>query len=81
MSTQQPPAGRQDDSNQEDWPEPDADELRRLEEHLAELRKQGVLVKGDGIRGSLRTVAYIPGAVERFLAARGSRGSGRWRPR
>ena len=70
MSAQQPPAGRQDDSSQEDWPEPDAEELRLLEEHLAELREQGILIKGDGIRGSLRTVAYIPGALERFLAER-----------
>ena len=54
MSAQQPPAGRQDDSSQEDWPEPDAEELRLLEEHLAELREQGVLIKGDGIRGNLR---------------------------
>ena len=81
MSTQQPPAGRQDDSNQEDWPEPDADELRRLEEQMEELHEQGILIKGAGLHGRLTPVAYIPGAVERFLAARGSRGSGRWRPR
>ena len=73
MSDQQPPAGRQDDGSQEDWPEPDAEELRLLEEHLAELREQGVLIKGDGIRGSLRTVAYIPGALDRFLISRGSK--------
>ncbi len=79
MSAQQPPAGRQDDSSQEDWPEPDAEELRRLEEHLAELREQGALIKGDGIRGSLKTVAYIPGAVDRFLESRGSKPK-QWRP-
>ena len=54
MSEQQPPAGRQNNTNQEDWPEPDPEELRRLEECLAELREQGVLVKGDGIRDSIR---------------------------
>lgn len=54
MSEQQPPAGRQNDSNQEDWPEPDAEELRLLEEHLDQLEKEGILIKGDGIRGSLR---------------------------
>ena len=79
MSEQQPPAGRQDDSNQESWPEPDAEELRRLEECLAELREQGVLVKGDGKRGSLKMVAYVPGAVERFLERRGSKPK-QWRP-
>ena len=73
MSAQQPPAGRQDDSNQEDWPEPDADELRRLEEHLEELREQGILIKGAGLRGRLKSVAYIPGALDRFLEARGSK--------
>ena len=73
MSEQQPPAGRQDDSAQEDWPETDAEELRLLQEHLDQLEKEGVLIKGDGIRGSLKTVAYIPGAVDRFLAERGSK--------
>ncbi len=73
MSEQQPPAGRQDDSSPEDWPEPDAEELRLLEEHLDQLEKEGVLIKGDGIRGSLKPVAYIPGAVDRFLAERGSK--------
>ena len=77
MSEQQPPAAPQNDSNQEDWPEPDPEELRRLEECLAELREQGVLVKGDGIRGSLKMVAYRPGALNRFLIARGSKP---WRP-
>ena len=38
----------------EEWLDPDADELRRLEEHLDQLEEEGVLVKGDGIRGSLR---------------------------
>ena len=80
MSEQQPPAGRQDESNQDDWPEPDPDELRLLEEQMEELREQGILIKGAGLHGRLEPVAYIPGAVERFLAARGSRGSGRWRP-
>ena len=73
MSEQQPPAGRQDDSSQEDWPEPNAEELRLLQEHLDQLEKEGVLIKGDGIRGSLKPVAYIPGAVDRFLAERGSK--------
>ena len=73
MSEQQPPAGQQNNTNQDDWPEPDPEELRRLEEHLEELEKEGVLFKGDGIRGDLKPVAYIPGAVDRFLAERGSK--------
>ena len=54
MSEQQPPAAPQNNSNQDAWPEPDAEELRLLEEHLEELRKQGVIIKGDGIRGTIR---------------------------
>ena len=73
MSEQQPPAGRQNDSSQEDWLEPDAEELRLLEEHLDQLEKEGVLIKGEGRRDNWEPVAYIPGAVERFFAARGSK--------
>ena len=73
MGEQQPPAGRQDNSDKEDWPAPDPEELRLVEEHLDQLEKEGVLIKGDGIRGSLKPVAYIPGAVERFMAERGSK--------
>ena len=72
MSVEKPPDRRQFDNDREDWPEPDANELRLLEEHLDHLEKEGVLVRGDGIRGSLKTVAYIPGALERFLEDRGS---------
>ena len=72
MSAQKPPAHRQFDDNEEERPDPDAEELRLLEEHLDQLEKEGVLIKGNGIRGNLKAVAYIPGAVERFLAARGS---------
>ena len=74
MSEQQPPAGRQDDGNEEEWPAPDPEELRVLEEHLDQLGKEGVLIKGEGIRSNLwQEVPYIPGAVERFFAERGSK--------
>ena len=73
MSTQKPPEEEQPDNDQEEWPAPDPEELRLLEEHLDQLEKEGVLVKGDGIRGNLKPVAYIPGAVERFFAARGTK--------
>ena len=70
MSNQERPDWRWVVDDQEEWPEPNADELRRLEEHLDQLEKEGVLIKGDGVRGSLRTVAHVPGALERFLAER-----------
>ena len=54
MSAQKPPDAGRIDSEQEKWPEPDPEELRLLEEHLDHLEKEGVLIKGDGIRGSLR---------------------------
>ena len=73
MSAQKPPAHRQFDNNEEERPEPEAEKLRLLEEHLDQLEKEGVLIKGDGIRVGLKTVAYIPGAVDQFLAERGSK--------
>ncbi len=73
MRTQKPPEEGQPDNEPEEWPAPDPEELRLLEEHLDQLEKEGVLMRGDGIRRSLKTVAYIPGAVERFFAARGSK--------
>ena len=44
--------------------------IRILEKRLAELRAQGILIGGDGRRETLRTVAHVPGALERFLKAR-----------
>lgn len=41
-----------------------------LEKRLAELRDQGILSGGDGPRESLRPVAHVPGALERFIKAR-----------
>lgn len=54
MSAQKPPDADRFDSEQEKWPDPDPEELRLLEEHLDQLEKEGILIKGDGIRGSLR---------------------------
>ena len=71
MSGQQPPAGREDESGQEDWPEPDAEELRLLQELLEELRAEGILSGDAGPRQHLKPVAHIPGALARFLAERG----------
>lgn len=54
MSAQKPPAHRQFDGDEEEWPEPDPEELRLVQEHLDQLEKEGILIKGDGLRGSLR---------------------------
>ena len=70
MSAQKPPAHRQSDDNEE-WPEPDAEELRLLQERLEELRAEGILSGGAGLREPLKPVAHIPGALARFLAERG----------
>lgn len=48
----------------------DSEELKELEKKLAELRAQGILSGGDGPRETLRPVAHVPGALERFLKAR-----------
>ena len=49
---------------------PTEEETRKLEKRLAELRDQGILNGGDGPRETLRPVAHVPGALERFLKAR-----------
>ena len=48
MSTEKPPDEGQFDNEQEEWPAPDPEELRLLEEHLDQLEKEGVLIKGEG---------------------------------
>ena len=70
MRIDEHPACQQVDNDQEERPEPNVDELRILEEQLAELQEQGILIPGEGKRGSLRPVAHVPGALERFLAER-----------
>ena len=40
MSTQKPPEEEQPDNNPEEWPAPDPEELRLLEEHLDQLEKE-----------------------------------------
>lgn len=54
MSAQKPPAHRQFNDNEAEWPEPDAEELRLLHEHLDQLEKEGVLMRGEGRRDNLR---------------------------
>lgn len=49
----------------------DDEELRALDERLAELRAKGIISGGEGPPESLKPVAHIPGALERFLKHRG----------
>ena len=46
---------------------PVADETRRLEERLEELRAEGVLSGAAGPHPPIKPVAYRPGALKRFL--------------
>ena len=41
-----------------------------LDRRIAELHQQGILIGGEGPRESLRPIAYIPGALKRFLERR-----------
>lgn len=60
-----------ENTNGEDRSTTDADvELRALDERLAELRAKGIIGGGEGPRSSLRAIAHVPGALERFLKRR-----------
>jgi len=50
--------------------EHDAEETRRLEGRLEELRAEGVLSGAAGPRKPMKPVAYRPGALKRFLDER-----------
>lgn len=43
----------------------------KLEQHLEEMRRRGVLQRGYGPRGDFKPIARVPGALERFLKERG----------
>ena len=68
MSDQDTPDGQHFDDDQEERPAPEPDELRRLQERLAELRAKGITSEGEGPRDSLKPTARVPGALARFLA-------------
>ena len=51
-------------------PEVSPDEMSRLEERLEELRSEGILSGAAGPRKAMEPIAYIPGALERFIAER-----------
>lgn len=46
------------------------EEYDKLQERLAELRRQGILIGGSGPSDPLRPVARVPGGLARFLADR-----------
>ncbi len=70
MSDENSTAGQRFDDDREEWPAPDPEELRLLEERLEELRAEGILSGSAGPRSTLRAIAHVPGALERFLKRR-----------
>ena len=67
MSTGIYPADNQDKASDRPLPGHSEEEIKKLEERLADLRAQGILTGGDGPKETLRPVARVPGALERFL--------------
>lgn len=47
-----------------------ASEPDDLDRRIAELHAQGILIGGEGPRGSLRAIAHIPGFLQRMLERR-----------
>lgn len=56
--------------NLDERKEPGAAEPDELDRRITELHRQGILIGGEGPRESLRAIAYIPGALKRFLERR-----------
>lgn len=56
--------------NLDERKEPVAAEPDELDQRISELHRQGILIGGEGPRESLRAIAYIPGALKRFLERR-----------
>lgn len=56
--------------NLDERKEPAVAEPDELDRRIAELHQQGILIGGEGPRESLRPIAYIPGALKRFLERR-----------
>ena len=51
--------------------QPYPDSTDKLEQHLEELRRRGVLQPAKDPRREFKPVATVPGALERFLKSRG----------
>ena len=56
--------------NSDDRKEATGTELDDLDQRIDELHQQGILIGGEGPRESLRPIAYIPGALQRFMERR-----------
>ena len=52
-------------------PDPADSALEKVEQRLAELREQGIFADGHDPKGRPRTIAHVPGALERFMERRG----------
>ena len=70
MTTDDRLNNNEDKQAQNGLPTNTPDEASELDKRLAELRAQGIVSGGDGPRETLRPVARVPGALERFLKAR-----------
>ena len=51
--------------------QPYSNSTDKLEQHIEELRRRGVLQPTKGPKGEFKPVATAPGALERFLNERG----------
>ena len=51
--------------------EPYTHKTNKLEQHMEEMRRRGVLGQPSGLRQPFKPGPYIPGALERFLEERG----------
>ena len=64
-------SGDHDEKTAESLPSSSTEEAtKNLEKRLAELRKEGILIGGDGPMKAWHPVARVPGGLERFLAER-----------
>ncbi len=70
MNTENYSAEHRDGASDSLLPTHCEEETKKLEKKLAALRAEGILSGGDGPRETLRQVAHVPGALERFLKAR-----------
>ena len=51
--------------------DPYGTELENVKQRLSELREQGIFADGHDPEGRPRTIAHVPGALERFMERRG----------
>ena len=71
MSTEYQSDQHSDGAAESHLPAYSDDDIKKLQKKLAELRDKGIVIGGDGPRGTFRPVARVPGGLGRFLAERG----------